>query len=168
MKREKIIHPWPPVFDRDCRILILGTIPSPQSRKNNFYYGHPQNRFWQLLSDILEQKEPPHTIAEKKDFLLQRHIALWDVLKSCDITGASDNSIKNAVANDFRPLLAAAPIKAIFTTGKMAYNLYEKLCLPQTKLAAYYLPSTSPANKAYYPYDRLLQEWQIIKTYLLP
>ncbi|MGI5891917.1 MAG: DNA-deoxyinosine glycosylase [Bacillota bacterium] len=163
---QTIVHPWTPVFNEHSRILILGTIPSPKSRENGFYYGHPQNLFWKILAEVLKKPSIPADIESKKKFLLDNHIALWDVLYSCDIVGASDNSIKNAIANDFVPLLTQAPIKAIFTTGKTASKLYDEFCLPYTGFPSQYLPSTSPANKAHYPYDKLLKHWQIITNFL--
>lgn len=120
-------------------------MPSPQSRLALFYYGHLQNRFWKILAAVFGE-EPGSTIDAKKQFLLSHHIALWDVLHSCDINGASDSSIRNPVPNDFAPLFAAAPIRAVYMTGKTAWNLYRKFCAPLYQLPFFYLPSPSPAN----------------------
>ena len=131
----------PPVFDQRSRVLILGTIPSPKSREQGFYYAHPQNRFWRILAALFEQPLP-ETAADRRAFALEHRIALWDVLAVCDITGAQDNSIRNPVANDFSRVFNVAPIRKVFTTGKTATKLYHQL----TGLQSSYLPSTSPAN----------------------
>jgi hypoxanthine-DNA glycosylase len=120
-------------------------MPSPASRKNSFYYGHPQNRFWLCLAAVFNE-DVPHTIPEKTALLLRHGIALWDVLKECEIKGASDTSIKNPVANDFSKILQEAPIANIYANGNRAFKLYNKLCLAQTGIDAVYLPSTSAAN----------------------
>lgn len=114
-----IVHTIPPVYDARSRVLILGTMPSPKSREQGFYYGHPQNRFWRALAAALDEPAP-QTVPEKRALALRRGIALWDVLASCDIEGASDASIQNPVANDLTPILAAADIRAVFTTGRRA------------------------------------------------
>ena len=128
-----------------AEVLILGTFPSPKSRETGFYYGHPQNRFWKVLAGIFNDKVPG-TIDEKKDFLTEHHIALWDVLASCVITGASDASIKKPIANDLRILLKKAPIKYIYTTGKKAGDLYKRHWKDSLPVPMICLPSTSPAN----------------------
>ena len=145
MNYDRIIHPLEPVYFNDSKILILGTMPSPKSRENGFYYSHPQNRFWRVLSNIFFE-EVPCTINEKTDFLHRHKIAVWDVLKSCEIKGASDSSIKNAVPNDIRSIIEKSTIKFIFTTGSTAYNLYRRLCEQSVGIGAIPLPSTSPAN----------------------
>ena len=142
-----VVHPLKPVYERSSRVLILGTMPSPKSREAGFYYSHPQNRFWRVLSLLLNQALPS-AAEEKKRFLLRNKIAIWDVLQSCEIIGAGDSSIKKPIANDLRPLLAESEIKAVFTTGAAAFKLYKRLCLPQTGLPAIALPSTSAANAA--------------------
>lgn len=161
---EHITHAFNPVYNEHSRVLILGTMPSPKSRKDGFYYSHPQNRFWRVISDILNAPLP-RTIEEKTDFLLNNQIALWDVLSECDISGADDSSIKNPVPNDLSVILNYADIKAVFCTGKQAYNFYGKLCEPNTKIPAQYLPSTSPANCAV-GYEKLLKEYSVVLKYL--
>lgn len=158
-------HPFAPVYDAASRVLILGTMPSPKSRENQFYYTHPQNRFWRVISSLLGQPMPL-TNEERTAFLLKNHIALWDVLRSCDIHGAEDNSIRQAEVNDFSYLLSHSSIAHIFTTGKKAFYLYDKYCKAQTGIPAIYLPSTSPANQGRFPYERLLEEWQVLKNCL--
>lgn len=145
MEAGLVTHEFDAFFDKDSRVLILGTIPSPKSREQGFYYGHPQNRFWKVLADVLGE-EFPQTVEERKVFLKRNHIALWDVLESCEIKGASDVSIRNARPNDMNRILQAADIRAIFTTGAKAAQLYKKLCFPECGVEAVRLPSTSPAN----------------------
>ena len=161
--KERIIHPFEPVFNAQCTKLVLGTIPSPMSRKNNFYYGHPQNRFWQVLSAVFD--EPLPVSVESKTALVLRHgIALWDVLASCDIDGADDHSISCPKANDFMPLLQKTNITRIFTTGQKAFKLYDALAKGATGIEAEKLPSTSPAKKRWYPMNVLIDYYQVLKT----
>ena len=145
MEAGLVTHEFDAFFDEDSRVLILGTIPSPKSREQGFYYGHPQNRFWKVLADVLDE-EFPQTVEERKGFLKRNHIALWDVLESCEIKGASDVSIRNARPNDMNRILQEADIRAIFATGAKAAQLYKKLCFPECGVEAVRLPSTSPAN----------------------
>lgn len=142
---ERIIHEFEPVFNKKSRVLVLGTIPSPKSREQGFYYGHPRNRFWKILSQVLEEPIPV-TIDDKKDMLLRRRIAVWDVLAGCDIQGAADASIKNPIPNDMNRILKQAKIRAVFTTGSKAALLYRKYCEPVCHFPCTLLPSTSPAN----------------------
>lgn len=152
-----VTHTFQPVCDGNSRILILGTMPSVKSREVGFYYGHPRNRFWQVLG-ALADKPAPQTIPEKKAFLLSHGVAIWDVLQSCDIHASSDASIRQAIPNDMRELLAVSPVRRIFANGAAAYQLYQKHCLPQTGIPAVQLPSTSPANAAF-SLERLTELW---------
>ncbi|MGN1115856.1 MAG: DNA-deoxyinosine glycosylase [Candidatus Ornithomonoglobus sp.] len=156
-----IVHPFPPLYDENSRILILGSFPSVKSREQNFFYGHPQNRFWKVVSQIFECDEP-RIIDEKKDFLHKNHIALWDVIASCEINGSSDSSIKNVVPNDLTPILNTASIEKIFVNGRASEKYYIKYQKSVLGRVAIYLPSTSPANAAWST-ERLLKEWMIIK-----
>jgi TDG/mug DNA glycosylase family protein len=158
---EYIVHPLNPVYDEKSEILILGTMPSPKSREYGFYYSHPQNRFWRILSDLYGE-QLPKTNGEKTSFLLSHRIALWDVLKSCRISGADDGSIKEPVPNDIASLLNRTGIKKVFTTGTKAASLYKRLCLAKTGMQAFPLPSTSSANQRYYTYDKLLEAYKAI------
>ena len=153
-------HNIPPVYDKNSRILILGSFPSVKSREAQFFYGHPQNRFWKVLAAVTDQ-ETPRTIPEKKEFLLRNGIALWDVIASCDIIGSSDSSIKNVVANDIGRILSEAPIRQIFVNGQTAFKLYKKYVLPETGVMPVCLPSTSPANAAW-NMEKLTEAWQVI------
>lgn len=146
-EREKVEHVFEPVFDANSKVLVLGTMPSPKSRENGFYYGHPQNRFWKVLSIVLEESVP-ETIPQKEAMLKKHHIALWDVLESCTIVGASDMSIEDAVPNDIASLVSKTKITRIFCTGATSYKFYKKYCEASVGIPAVKLPSTSPANCA--------------------
>ncbi len=154
-------HPFPPLYDKNSKILILGSFPSVKSREQNFFYGHPQNRFWKVVATVLE-KEIPTTIEEKREFLLSSNIALWDVIASCEITGSSDSSIKNVVANDLTEILETANIKKIFVNGKTAEKYYNRYVKDKVGRDAVCLPSTSPAN-AMWNVESLVEEWKKIK-----
>ena len=156
-----VVHAFQPVYDRDSRILILGTMPSPQSVRHGFYYSHPQNRFWPLLAALFGA-ETPRTPEEKTAFVLRRRIALWDVLASCEITEAADASIRRPVPNDFSRLLAEAPIERIYTTGRAAHALFQTHVAPVIGRDAVYLPSTSPANQAAFPWEKLVEAWRVL------
>lgn len=158
-----IKHPIQPVYDKNSRILILGSFPSVKSRENMFFYGHKQNRFWRVLSEIFEYPLPK-TVDEKRSFLLSSHIALWDVIATCEITGSSDTSIKNVVPNDLSEILACANIERIFLNGKTAEKYYNLYFRDTINIEAICLPSTSPAN-AIYSLDRLLESWRVIRFY---
>ena len=152
-------HPFDPVWDRESKILILGSFPSVKSREQMFFYGHPRNRFWTVVSTLLGI-ETPVTTEEKRAMLLNNRIALWDVIASCDIYGSADSSIKNAVPNDIGFIIKNSKIERIFTNGATADKLYKKYILPATGIEAMRLPSTSPANAAK-SVDELVKEWAI-------
>ena len=156
-----VIHNIPPVFDGNSRILILGSFPSVKSRETEFFYGHPQNRFWRVTAAVFDCPVPI-TVEEKKMFLLKNHIALWDVIASCEISGSSDSSIKNAVPNDLSVILNTAEIKQVFVNGKTAEKYYNKYISPVIGRKAICLPSTSPAN-ALKSLDNLIDEWSVIR-----
>ena len=153
-------HEFEPIFDEHSEILILGTFPSVKSREQNFYYGHPQNRFWKVIAELFEEPVP-EGISEKKKLLLKHHIAVWDVIAECDIAGSSDSSIKNVVPAELSVILDHAPIKAIYANGAKAYDLYKKYTYPVTGRDIRKLPSTSPANAAF-QIDRLFAAWKMI------
>lgn len=160
MEYEHITHSFEPVYDRNSKILILGTLPSVKSRENNFYYGHKQNRFWKVLAHILNESVP-ESIDEKKQMLLKHNIAIWDVIQSCDIRGSSDSSIKNVEPTDIRRILNNSDVKYIFANGNKAGQLYKKYQLPITGIEAVVLPSTSPANAAW-RFEKLCEAWKKI------
>ena len=154
-------HPIPPLYDIHSQILILGSFPSVKSREQMFFYGHPQNRFWRVLSEIFGC-DLPTTIEEKRTFALSNGIALWDVIASCEIEGSSDSSIKNVIAYDISVILNAAPVKNIFVNGRTAEKFYNKYTKPDIGMDAVCLPSTSPANAAW-SLERLIEAWQVIR-----
>ena len=148
------------MVDEDCRVLVLGTFPSPASRSFGFYYGHPQNLFWRVLAEVLDVTPPAPTPEARREFLLQHHIACWDVLHACTITGASDASITEPVPNRFAPMLTSTKINAIFTNGRTATDLFNNLCATEAGRTALYLPSTSPANRARQSSPAFREAWQ--------
>ncbi len=168
-----IVHPIPPLYDENSRILILGSFPSVKSREAQFFYGHPQNRFWKVVSAIFEE-DTPLTIKDKREFLLRNNIALWDVIHSCDIEGSADSTIRNVTPNDLHVILDHAKIEDIYVNGRTSEKYYkkyiEKTLNGQENIAdensghlkATCLPSTSPANAAW-NLDKLIEAWSIIK-----
>ncbi len=157
---EIINHGIAPVWNEDCVVLILGSFPSVKSRESSFFYGHPQNRFWRVIASLFDEAVPD-TVEDKKRLLLKNHIALWDVIASCEINGSADSSIENVTPNDIMPILYSCNIKAIFTNGATAHKLYEKYIFPVTGIKAVKLPSTSPANAAK-RLDDLICDWSVV------
>lgn len=155
-----IEHPISHIYDENSEILILGSFPSVKSRDEGFFYGHPQNRFWKVVSMVYGE-DVPKTIPEKKSFLLRNHIALWDVIGSCDIEGSADSSIRNVSANDLSVILNHAEIRQIYVNGQTAYKYYRKYSEKATGRSAVCLPSTSPANAAW-SLERLTEAWNCI------
>ncbi len=161
----QVSHPLKAIYNKDSEVLILGTMPSKKSRELGFYYANPKNRFWKTLSKVFD--EPiGETNEERINFLLTNHIALFDVLKSCDISSSSDSTIKNPIPNDLTLILKETKIKTIFTTGKKAYSLYQKYCYPKTNIKAILLPSPSPANCPKGIEEKLYNEYSKIKDYI--
>ena len=155
---EKIIHPIPPLYDGASKILILGSFPSVKSREGLFFYHHPQNRFWKVLAAVLGAPVPA-SIEEKRQFLIGSHVAVWDVIASCEIRNSADSSIRKASANPLDVIFSKADIRAVFTNGKTADKLYRKY-IGQNAVC---LPSTSPANAAW-TLERLTEAWRVIRT----
>ena len=153
-------HNIEPYYNIDSEILILGSFPSVKSRNEGFYYAHPQNRFWKVLAQVLKCGVP-EDIPQKKAMLTEHHIAVWDVIASCEITGSSDASIRDVKPNDLSRILSVADIRTIYLNGGKAYQLYQKYIFPVTGREAYPLPSTSPAN-AGYSLERLVEAWQVV------
>lgn len=155
---QKVRHEFPPVYDEHSRILILGSFPSVKSREQQFYYGHPQNRFWKVIA-ALTQSEVPATVEEKKKLLLENRIAVWDVIEQCEIIGSSDSSIKNVTAADLECIFQKADIEQIFANGQTAKKLYDRYQKKNCGREIIGLPSTSPANAAF-SLERLIEEWR--------
>lgn len=156
-----IVHPIPPLFNEDSETLILGSFPSVKSREAEFFYGHPQNRFWAVVAEIYGC-EKPQTVEEKKKLVLENKLAMWDVIQSCEIEGSADSTISNVTANDLNIILQNSKVDRIFVNGKTAEKYYNKYTLPKTGIKAICLPSTSPANAAW-NVERLVEAWKIIK-----
>lgn len=156
----KVKHQLDPFYNSESEVLILGTIPSVKSRELGFYYMHPQNRFWPVLECVYGEKIG-NSINDKKEFLIKHKIALWDVCSSCEIVGSSDSSIKNVIPNDIKYILKKTKIKFIYTTGKKAYELYNKYVLESTKIDAIPLYSSSPLNCAI-SFEKIVKNYQVI------
>jgi len=154
---QNVEHTFGPIYDKNSKILILGSFPSVKSREMQFYYGHPQNRFWRVLAFLLNE-DIPNTIEDKKQLLIKNHIAVWDVIASCSISGSSDTSIKDVIVNDFTDILRNSKIERIFVNGTKAYELYSKYAESKTGMKAIKLPSTSPAN-ASWSFEKLCKAW---------
>ena len=162
---SRIVHPFDPLYSENSRVLILGSFPSVKSREQQFYYGHPQNRFWRVIAAIFEQ-EPPSTMEEKRALILNNGLALWDSIARCSIEGSSDASIEDVVPNDLTPIFVTAEIRQVFCNGKKSWEMYHHYIEPLSGRPAVCLPSTSPAN-ASWSAERLMQAWrQSIMPYL--
>ena len=154
-------HTVEPVFDAGSRVLVLGTFPSPKSRESGFFYGHPQNRMWRVLPAAFGEDERLDTVAQRRGFLIAHHIAMWDVIGSCTIVGASDASIRDVVPNDLARIFEVADIAQVFTTGAKATELYRRYLLPVYGREPVHLPSTSAANAAW-GLERLVEAYRAI------
>lgn len=157
---QHIVHPFGPLYDENSTILILGSLPSVKSREQQFFYGHPQNRFWKLMAALFEEPEPK-TKEEKRSLALRHHIAMWDTIYSCDIKGSSDSSIKNVVPTDLKTIVENSKITRVFCNGRTSGKYYNKYQEKTLGIKAIELPSTSPANAAW-QIDRLMEAWKII------
>lgn len=158
------LHPIPPLYSKESRVLILGSFPSVKSREQAFFYGHPQNRFWRVLAEVFNTAVPC-TVAEKKQLILSNRLALWDVIAECDIEGSADASIKAVVPNDIGKILSESNINAIFVNGRTAEKYYIRYTEPKIGRKAICLPSTSPANAAR-NLESLCGEWNVLKKYV--
>ncbi|MFP4479065.1 MAG: DNA-deoxyinosine glycosylase [Candidatus Izemoplasmatales bacterium] len=162
MKERKVTHQFGPIYNNDSKILILGSFPSVKSRANDFYYMHPQNRFWKLLALIYNDDFTTPDIEKKKKLLLKHHIALYDVIESCVIKGSSDSTIKDIETANIKEILNHSSIKSIYLNGRKAESVFLKYFDDLIDYAKY-LPSTSPAN-ARYSLEDLYDEWKKIKN----
>ena len=153
---QHVVHTFGPLYNKDSRILILGSIPSPASREVGFYYGHPRNRFWKVLAEVYGVLLP-ESVEEKKSLALSQGLALWDVIEECDIIGASDSSVKNVTPTDIPMLLAQTQVEKILCNGALSKKIYDQYQLEQTGMPAIKMPSTSPANAAW-SLEKLVEE----------
>ena len=157
-------HPFKPIFDKNSKILILGSFPSVISRKFGFYYANPQNRFWRVLAGILNSPLP-ESKDEKINFLLSHHIAIYDAAISCEIEGSSDAKMSKIVPVNLKPIFEEAKIRQVYANGGKAYEICKKYLegeiIKATKKEAIKLPSTSPAN-AKFSLEKLTNEWSMI------
>lgn len=163
-KYQTIVHPLQPLYKEDSKILILGSFPSVKTREYGFFYGHPQNRFWQLMEKIFNENLSTE-IDERRSFLIGHKIAVYDSIFQCDIIGSSDSSIKNVIPSDLSIVFKNANIKQVFCNGGTSYKYYKKYHAKKTGIDGIQLPSTSPAN-ARYSLDDLIREWRLILDYL--
>lgn len=161
---ERVTHVFAPVYNEKSAVLVLGTMPSPASRAQGFYYSHPQNRFWPVMAALFGEPQP-QTPEEKTDFALRHRIALWDTLAACDIEGAGDASIRRPEPNDLSRIFYTANIRAVFTTGAAAHGFYQKFHAGSYAAPEFRLPSTSPAN-AKIPLAGLIESYKKIMEYL--
>lgn len=159
MSDEMIVHPLRPIYDKNSKVLILGSFPSVVSRNIGFYYGNKTNRFWKILEILFDEE-----IIDKKEFCLNHHIALWDVIYSCKIHGSSDSSISDVQVNDINSLISKTNIEVIFTTGSKANSIYTKY-INDVSIKQIALPSTSSAN-ARMKLEDLVNSYSVIKGYL--
>jgi len=164
MQIRHIKHPFGVILNENCRVLILGSVPSVKSVEHNFYYMHPQNRFWKLMGVLLDENFEDADISTRKQLLLEHRIALYDSVEECDIEGSSDTKIKNVIPSDVPSFLARSQIRHIFCNGAASYK-YLKMFYPELCAITVKLPSTSPAN-AKYDVQRLAKEWAVILDYL--
>ena len=160
-QEQRIQHPFGPLFCPESRILILGSFPSVKSREQNFFYGHPQNRFWKVIAALFDRPVPT-SIPEKKELILSHGLALWDSIASCVITGSSDASIRDVRANDLRIILDSCPIERIYCNGRKSHEMYNKYILTVLGREATCLPSTTPAN-AHRSLAKLTAAWAVLK-----
>ncbi|MBQ9673188.1 MAG: DNA-deoxyinosine glycosylase [Ruminococcus sp.] len=160
MEPQSIVHPFPPLYNKNSKSLILGSFPSVKSREEMFFYGHPQNRFWKLIA-MLYDENIPQNIEEKTELILSNNLALWDSIHSCTIIGSSDSSVRDVIPNDLSVILKNSRIDRIFCNGALSYKMYQKYIFPSTGIDAVKLPSTSPANAAF-SIERLIENWKII------
>ncbi len=135
---------FPAIYNQESRLLILGSFPSVQSRKIDFYYGNKQNRFWSTVCGFFGERVPEDKMG-KIDFLIRRKIALWDMVTECEIDGSKDSSIRRAITADLDRIFQESNIEKILLNGSLAYRLfvekYGEISIPYRKMQ-----STSPAN----------------------
>ena len=155
------ISSFPPIINKDSKILILGSIPGVKSLEMQQYYAHPQNKFWKIICEIFNE-EFTTNYQQRIEILEKHHIALWDVIDTCERKGSLDSEIRNEEANKIEELLQNFPnIKAIFCNGKKSHKNLQKILGKKFRMPIIVLPSTSPANAGLSYFDKL-KSWYII------
>lgn len=154
----RVTHPFEPIYDKNSKILILGSFPSVKSREDNFYYAHLQNKFWKVLQKIYGNNDKLETKEQKIKFLLDNGIAIWDSIKECDIENSADSTIKNVVPNDIKSILENSKIEKILCNGGTSFEVFKKYYKNDLGIKVDVLPSSSPAN-ARYSLDKLVSVW---------
>lgn len=152
---------FPPVENKEARILILGSMPGEASLAANQYYAHPRNLFWRIIGELTGARlEIPYT--ERMKILSLRQIALWDVLQSCIRAGSLDSAIREEIPNDFAGFFQSHPhLTHIFLNGKKAQQSFLKHVTFPERIVLTALPSTSPAH-ASLSFEQKLQMWSKI------
>lgn len=157
------IFSFPPIIDNDSKILILGSIPGVKSLEKQQYYAHPQNKFWKIIFELFNE-EFTDNYQEKINMLKKNHIALWDVIDSCERKGSLDSEIKNEEANQIEELLESYPnIQAIFCNGGKSFKNLQKILGKNFRIPIFLLPSTSPLHTV--SFEKKLEEWKEILSF---
>lgn len=158
------ISSFRPIISETSKVLILGSVPGIKSLEMQEYYAHPQNKFWKILFELLGEDFTTN-YSDKVSFLNKNHVAVWDVIDSCERKGSLDTEIKNENHHNILQLLEDFPsIKAIFCNGQKSFKTLEKILPKDLQIPIFVLPSTSPAYTI--PYEKKLKDWSILKTYL--
>ncbi|OCA77192.1 DNA-deoxyinosine glycosylase [Chryseobacterium artocarpi] len=158
------ISSFSPLIDDQSEILILGSIPGVKSLEKQQYYAHPQNKFWKIIFELLNE-EFTEDYMKRLEILKKHHIALWDVIDTCERKGSLDSEIKNEETNQIAELLEEhASVKAIFCNGGKSYKSLQKLLGKNYRLPIYQLPSTSPLHTV--SFEKKFEEWKVILEFL--
>ncbi|WP_294205167.1 DNA-deoxyinosine glycosylase [uncultured Chryseobacterium sp.] len=158
------ISSFAPIVDENSEILILGSVPGVKSLEKQQYYAHPQNKFWKIIFELLNE-EPTEDYTQRIAVLTKHHIALWDVIDSCERKGSLDSEIRNEEANRVDELLNGHPnIKAVFCNGGKSYKNVQKMLGKDYRLPVFLLPSTSPLHTV--SLEQKLESWKKITEYL--
>ncbi|MCA6067836.1 DNA-deoxyinosine glycosylase [Chryseobacterium sp. RG1] len=158
------ISSFPPIIDETSKILILGSIPGVKSLEKQQYYAHPQNKFWKIIFELFNE-DFTDDYEERINILKKNHIALWDVIDSCERKGSLDSEIKNEEANQIEELLEQYPdITAIFCNGGKSYKNLQKVLGKNFKTPIILMPSTSPLHTV--SFEKKLEDWKSILNFL--
>ncbi|WP_312400066.1 DNA-deoxyinosine glycosylase [Chryseobacterium sp.] len=158
------IFSFPPIIDKDSKIIILGSIPGVKSLEKQQYYAHPQNKFWKIIFELFNENFT-EDYAERINVLKKHHIALWDVIDSCERKGSLDSEIKNEEANQIVELLEEFPnIQTIFCNGGKSFKNLQKVLGKDFRTPFYILPSTSPLHTI--SFEKKLEEWKAVLKFL--